>query len=122
LTLEEYSNIGKKRASMLKGDRPAIYELFLKYEKEKKRLFLYDESDAVFHIYSQIVKFGYQGSNIHSFTVDEVQDCSEAMLQLLFLISNNPNGFFFCGDTAQTIEQGMFIITFKLYSIVKQVF
>jgi hypothetical protein len=75
---------------------------------------MYDDADAVFHIYSHIVRAGYHGDRVHSFTVDEVQDCSEAMLQLLFLISNNPDGFFFCGDTAQTIEQGVFLFLLLL--------
>lgn len=110
LSLEHYCKIGKKRASMFRDTRTLIYDLFLKYEKEKKKLFMYDDADAVFHIYSQIQKFGYHGHRVHSFTVDEVQDCSEAMLQLLFTISDNPDGFFFCGDTAQTIEQGTTLV------------
>ena len=50
---------------------------------------------------------GYSGLPIHNVTLDEVQDFTQATLKLFFLVCRQPNGFFFTGDTCQTIARGV---------------
>ena len=108
LSEEDYLNIGSKLSPMFDAnDRKDIYGLFKLYEKEKKALGRIDKLDVVYSIYGNIMREGYNGDAIHMITVDEVQDLTQAELWLFFLICKTPGGFFFAGDTAQTIERGV---------------
>ncbi|KAJ4463101.1 putative lupus brain antigen [Paratrimastix pyriformis] len=107
LSRDQYLAVGAKRSSMEPADRTAIYGLFQRYEQLKKREELYDRADFVFHLYGQLRTGGYKGIPIHSVTVDEVQDWTQAALKVLFQVCRQPDGFFFGGDTCQTIARGV---------------
>lgn len=107
LSQAQYISIGEKKAPNFSGSRKKIYELFILYEQTKKRLHMYDQLDVIQHICRQIMEHGYKGTPLDLITVDEVQDCPEILLQLLLLIGTPSTNFFFCGDTAQTIERGI---------------
>jgi hypothetical protein len=51
-----------------------VYDLFEKYEKEKRALCAFDMCDVVHHIWTQIQARPYSGTPIHSMVVDETQD------------------------------------------------
>jgi hypothetical protein len=109
---------------MFSGDRSEIYAMFQIYQKVCAGMFgkfkrnlgancvlhtelgMYDKIDVVRHIYQHIKQNGYKGKPVHDVYVDEVQDLTQAELKLFFLICKINGGFFFAGDTAQTIERG----------------
>jgi len=120
LTREEYNELGVKMAPNFKktltedlpgdrsGSRDFVFDLYLKYEDEKKELGGYDISDVVFHIWSQIAKLpADQRTVIHSIFVDETQDFTQAELALFVRVANDKNDMFFSGDTCQTITSGV---------------
>jgi ankyrin repeat protein len=120
LTREEYNELGAKMAPNFKktlaedlpGDRSAsrdfVFDLFLKYEEEKKMLGGYDVSDVVFHIWSQLAQQpAEERTLIHSIFVDETQDFTQAELALFVRIAKEKNDLFFSGDTCQTIAYGV---------------
>ena len=120
LTREEYNELGAKMAPNFKktlaedlpGDRSAsrdfVFDLFLKYEEEKKMLGGYDISDVVFHIWSQLAQQpAEERTLIHSIFVDETQDFTQAELALFVRIAKEKNDLFFSGDTCQTIAYGV---------------
>jgi superfamily I DNA/RNA helicase len=120
LTRQEYNDLGAKMAPNFKktlaedlpGDRSAsrdfVFDLFLKYEEEKKMLGGYDISDVVFHIWSQLAQQpAEERTLIHSIFVDETQDFTQAELALFVRIAKEKNDLFFSGDTCQTIASGV---------------
>jgi ankyrin repeat protein len=120
LTRQEYNDLGAKMAPNFKktlaedlpGDRSAsrdfVFDLFLKYEEEKKMLGGYDISDVVFHIWSQLAQQpAEERTLIHSIFVDETQDFTQAELALFVRIAKEKNDLFFSGDTCQTIAYGV---------------
>jgi len=115
LTKEQYKNIGKKRAFTFAAEsgRETIYKIFKRYQQVKKwmctktRRFHFDKMDLVHHIYKSLCRDPYSGVPLHSVYHDEIQDSTQAELALHFMVCSDANGFFFTGDTCQTIARGV---------------
>ncbi|XP_022800232.1 TPR and ankyrin repeat-containing protein 1-like isoform X2 [Stylophora pistillata] len=107
LTLEEYSDLGRKRAPNFSADRDVVYSLFVVYQNTKRSLRMFDEADVVHNIYTRLQKVQVPDWSVHRFYVDETQDFTQAELCLLIRCSRDPNGLFFTGDTAQSIMRGI---------------
>lgn len=61
----------------------------------------------VHNLYTRLMQFGYNGMPFNQVFVDEVQDFTIGEIQLLILLSTDPNSLFVTGDTAQTIARGV---------------
>ena len=107
LSLEEYSDIGRKRAPNFSADREVVYSLFHVYQQTKCSLRMFDEADVVHHVYTRLRNIQVPEWSVHRFYVDETQDFTQAELSLLIRCSRDPNGLFFTGDTAQSIMRGI---------------
>lgn len=107
LSLEEYSDLGRKRAPNFSADREVVYSLFRVYQQLKCSLRMFDEADVVHHVYSRLLQIQVPEWSVHRFYVDETQDFTQAELSLLIRCSRDPNGLFFTGDTAQSIMRGI---------------
>ena len=107
LSLEDYSDLGRKRAPNFSADREVVYTLFRVYQQTKCSLRMFDEADVVHQIYSRLLKIQVPDWSVHRFYVDETQDFTQAELSLLIRCSRDPNGLFFTGDTAQSIMRGI---------------
>ncbi len=123
LTREEYLRLPAKRAPNFsglshgekledlpgdrRGNRDLVYDLFMVYEAEKKKLGAYDIADLVHNLWHRLMSQGYMGIPIHSVFVDETQDFVQAELRLFLHMCVNKNDMFFSGDTCQTIASGV---------------
>ena len=107
LSLEEYSDLGRKRAPNFSADRKLVYSLFVVYQNIKCSLRMFDEADVVYNVYNRLQKVQVPDWSVHRFYVDETQDFTQAELSLLIRCSRDPNGLFFTGDTAQSIMRGI---------------
>lgn len=107
LSLEEYSDLGRKRAPNFSADRELVYALFVVYQNTKCSLRMFDEADVVHNVYTRLQKVQVPDWSVHRFYVDETQDFTQAELSLLIRCSRDPNGLFFTGDTAQSIMRGI---------------
>ncbi|XP_070564892.1 LOW QUALITY PROTEIN: TPR and ankyrin repeat-containing protein 1-like [Ptychodera flava] len=107
LSLEQYEELGRKRAPNFTADRREIYKLFEKYKGTKRQRGLFDESDLVFSVYHRLKKVEFPDWCIHQFYIDETQDFTQAELSLLIRCCSNPNALFLTGDTAQSIMRGV---------------
>ncbi|XP_077978099.1 TPR and ankyrin repeat-containing protein 1-like [Glandiceps talaboti] len=109
LSLEQYQELGKKRAPNFTADRCEIYKLFEKYKRIKSQHGLFDECDLVFNIYNRLKKVQAHAPEwcIHQFYVDETQDFTQAELSLIIRCCSDPNALFLTGDTAQSIMRGV---------------
>ena len=107
LSLEEYSDLGRKRAPNFSADRELVYSLFVVYQNTKSSLRMFDEADVVYNVYTRLQKVQVPDWSVHRFYVDETQDFTQAELSLLIRCSRDPNGLFFTGDTAQSIMRGI---------------
>ncbi|KAJ3374036.1 hypothetical protein GGF31_008252 [Allomyces arbusculus] len=106
LTKEGYIGLAARRASTLSNsDRATIYDGYVWYVRKKRVRHEWDMADVVRHIY---VRGSEVPRDIEYVYVDEAQDLSMAQIALLSLICANPAGFFFAGDTAQTITCSAF--------------
>lgn len=65
----------------------------------------YDYQDIVNHILMEIYNETYTGQQINYLLLDEVQNCTPAMLLVLIKVTQQQICFF--GDTAQTIPEGI---------------
>ena len=118
LDLDSYKQLGAKRSSMDDTEREVVYGLYLRYERLKRRRHAFDEMDFVFNLVSRVRKYGHDpndvdaqgrggGVSLHGIFVDEVQDFTQAEVQLLLEVSDDPNALFLAGDTAQAINRGV---------------
>ncbi|KAL3888629.1 hypothetical protein ACJMK2_000994 [Sinanodonta woodiana] len=107
LSLEEYIEIGRKRAPNFSGERDKMYEYFTCYDHFKKQNRLFDETDLVHDIYKRLQSIKVVPWVIHQIFVDETQDFTQAELYLLIQICQDPNQMFLTGDTAQSIMRGI---------------
>lgn len=107
LSLEEYSDLGRKRAPNFSADREVVYSLFVVYQNTKCSMGMFDEADVVHNVYTRLQKVQVPEWSVHRFYVDETQDFTQAELSLLIRCSRDPNGLFFTGDTAQSIMRGI---------------
>ncbi|CAI5511533.1 unnamed protein product, partial [Closterium sp. Naga37s-1] len=125
VSLQDYVLLARTRTSSLNEEqRTAIYALFLQYERLKRQRGDHDMCD---HHSSSVWQQGWvssaaigtsravgaggkvvAGPPFQYVYVDEVQDLTQAQIAILqFLCSNVATGFFFAGDTAQTIARGV---------------
>ncbi|MDP2437579.1 MAG: hypothetical protein Q8P67_17690, partial [archaeon] len=94
-----------KRNDKRKG---GVYDqMYHRYEDIKRTLGAYDIQDVVHYISDSINSVGYRGVPVHALTVDEVQDFSPATLRLFMRCCQRDDGYFFCGDSCQTIARGI---------------
>lgn len=108
---EKYLKIGKKQAPNFPLKREEVYQLFEKYQELfKHRDFkkeYFDNCDFIQNLHTRLRNIKDIPWSIHRMYVDEVQDFTQAELSLLTMCCSDPNGFFFAGDTAQTIIKGI---------------
>ena len=98
LALDDYQNLGKKRAPNFSAERQPIHKFFKRYEHFKKQHHLFDETDLVHNIYRRLGRLGNRPWVIHEVYVDETQDFTQAELCLLIQICQNPNHMFLTGE------------------------
>eukprot|EP01045_Picozoa_sp_COSAG04_P011050 COSAG04_NODE_699_length_11044_cov_4.121243_3_plen_453_part_00 len=113
LSQEEYTSLPRKLGlfgSDLRSagtSREGVYLIYNDYEEWKRRRGWYDRMDVVHDLYRRVKKVGYRGVPIHSMSIDEVQDFTQAELCLYLEVVQNPNDVFLAGDTCQTIARGV---------------
>jgi ATP-dependent exoDNAse (exonuclease V) beta subunit len=109
LSLEGYTELGRKMSPNFTESRPLIYVLWQQYEKVKRQMEAYDSCDLVAHIYKRVMenKLMPHAAPVHRAYVDEVQDFTSGELLLMCRTVEDPNGLFMTGDTAQTIARGL---------------
>ncbi len=107
LTLQEYSELGKKRAPNFLYDRAEIYSIAQYYQSQLEAEKRFDEIDlcrraivALEHLEDQ-----FQWDLVVS---DEVQDFSDIQLTLLFKLSKKPGALVCAGDPKQIINPSGF--------------
>ena len=81
-----------------------IYSIFCTYQNTKQG---YDLQDLVFYIYTHIKHEGYHGKLMRNVFIDEVQDFTQASIQLIMEVCPYQTGYFLTGDTCQTIARGV---------------
>lgn len=109
LSLQEYQDVGKKKANNFNGNREEVYQLFEQYRRWKRKQRNYvDENEIIRNIFQRLENCGDISTlAFDQIYVDETQDFTEAELYLLIKLSKNPNDMFFTGDTAQSIMRGI---------------
>jgi len=122
LSLDEYLALPRKQSRMDEIQRTVVYDLFLRYEKIKKKGGYYDECDLVYNIAGRIsfidqINCDEMNSGdmnmrlgvlpVDSLFVDEVQDWTQAELFVLAKTCRDSNNLFLAGDTAQSIAVGV---------------
>nr|GAT61403.1 predicted protein [Mycena chlorophos] len=105
LDREGYMAANSQRA-VASDQKSRTYDLFERYLAEKKRRGDLDVADRTRLVLSHFREHGVAGQKIDYLYVDEVQDNLLIDLLLLRSICHNPNGLFWAGDTAQTINAG----------------
>ena len=107
LSYVNLSNV-RRGSGLNSNQREIYYNLYEKYQDLKSfENNDYDIADCVSYIYRSLVRDGYHGSYLEHIYVDEVQDLTESQICLFKFVSNNQCGYFFAGDTAQTIANGV---------------
>ncbi|KAK3088244.1 hypothetical protein FSP39_016548 [Pinctada imbricata] len=109
LSLEEYIKVGRKKAPDFDTeDRKIVYELFKLYERHKRKMNYFDETDVIRFIVQRIHSSSdYEHLLFDQIYVDETQDFTLAELWLLVKFCSNPSQMFLAGDTAQAIMHGV---------------
>jgi hypothetical protein len=108
LTEGQYIALSEQRHSILSvNQRKNIYAEFEKYEKLKGQYSEYDLLDVVHYVYHQLLNHSINLPRLYSLFVDEVQDLTPAQIALFKYVCDNPYGYVFAGDTAQTIAPGV---------------
>jgi ATP-dependent exoDNAse (exonuclease V) beta subunit len=108
LSMDEYQELGRKRAPNFEGNRSAIYGLFEFYQRFLSSKEMFDEADVVFQLNKRLTNYNCNPPwSIHSVYVDETQDFTQAELSLLVRCCRDRNRMFFTGDTAQSIMRGI---------------
>ena len=109
LDRRQYLEMAKSRQSNLsEEERDNIFSLFEAYENRKAAIIGdYDHADFVLHVHNQLIKAPRDFGKLCSVMVDEVQDLTPTQIAILPYVCDNLDGFFFAGDTAQTIAHGV---------------
>ncbi|VFQ92350.1 unnamed protein product [Cuscuta campestris] len=109
LSRDKYISMSDKRISTLnEKKREAIYDIFLDYEKMKKKRGEFDFADLVNDIHLQLNEENWEGDKLDFVYIDEVQDLTMRQILLFkYVCQNVDEGFIFSGDTAQTIAKGV---------------
>ncbi|ONI27451.1 hypothetical protein PRUPE_1G087400 [Prunus persica] len=109
LSRGDYVQRSEGRVSNLsKEKREMIYDIFLVYEKKKKKNVEFDVTDFVNDIHRRLRREKYKGHEMDFVYIDEVQDLTVNQIRLFkHVCSNVEEGFVFSGDTAQAIARGI---------------
>ncbi|CAB4292904.1 unnamed protein product [Prunus armeniaca] len=107
LSRGDYVQRSEGRASNLsKEKREMIYDIFLVYEKKKKKNVEFDVTDFVNDIHRRLRREKYKGHEMDFVYIDEVQDLTVNQIRLFKHVCRNvEEGFVFSGDTAQAIAR-----------------
>jgi hypothetical protein len=115
----EFKRFGSKRCGLDPEQRGTVYQIFERYEKNRKELGLWDDCDRVastlrrMNSFRTTDEFGYREVCYSKIYVDEVQDYTQAEIALFFLLSG-PNDLFLAGDPAQSVVEG---VTFRFEEV-----
>ncbi|XP_050209293.1 uncharacterized protein LOC130015007 [Mercurialis annua] len=109
ISREDYIIYSERRLSFFsEEERGRIYDIFLEYEKKKKRNGEFDMSDLVADLHKRFRDETFEGEKIDFVYIDEVQDLTMRQISLFkYICRNFKEGFVFSGDTAQTIVRGV---------------
>jgi tetratricopeptide (TPR) repeat protein/phosphotransferase system HPr-like phosphotransfer protein len=110
MSLETYVALSENRSSagLNADERRHYYSLFEAYQDLKSReIEDYDIADFVYHVYSHLLSKNPLKLRFQNVYVDEVQDLTMLQVAILRFVCDDWKGFFFAGDTAQTIAQGV---------------
>ncbi|MBI9095372.1 MAG: UvrD-helicase domain-containing protein [Sphaerochaeta sp.] len=107
LSLQEYGNLGKKRAPNFLYDRQEIYSIAEYYQAQLEAEKRFDEIDLCRRAIVALEQLGdqFQWDLVVS---DEVQDFSDIQLTLLFKLSKKPGELVCAGDPKQIINPSGF--------------
>ncbi|NCB01982.1 MAG: hypothetical protein EOM67_07415 [Spirochaetia bacterium] len=107
LSLEEYNELGKKRAPNFLYDRGEIYNIAVYYQQQLEAENRFDEIDLCRKaiVALEQLQEGFQWDLVVS---DEVQDFSDIQLTLLFKLSKKPGELVCLGDPKQIINPSGF--------------
>ena len=107
LSLEEYLYMGEKRAPSFPHDRAELYSLALYYQKKLEEKGLYDEIDLAKRALAERKR--PSAAEVWDLVVcDEIQDMTDAHVELLFDFAANRNKVFFAGDERQSVNPSGF--------------
>jgi hypothetical protein len=99
---DEYLGLGIKQSIFLMEDRPAVYDLFVKYLRHMAENSLYD-ANMVSYAHLQRAEPRYD-----FLVVDEVQDLTNIQLQLILALLRDPRAFILSGDSNQIVHPNFF--------------
>ncbi|KAG9099397.1 hypothetical protein FS749_001369 [Ceratobasidium sp. UAMH 11750] len=101
------SNLSHRKSPLLLHARDRVYALFEAYSKEARARNQIDAADRIRAILTAHDSSPLpEASQVEYIFVDEVQDQLILDIHLLQSLCSNPNGGYWCGDTAQTINVG----------------
>ena len=112
LDKDAYFSLGKKRCRLTMAQRKAVYDVYLKYEKYREELGLWDDCDRVQSLLvglkelEQTDSLSFYQMQYNKIYVDEVQDYTQAEIALFFCLCG-PGGLFLAGDPAQSVVEGV---------------
>ncbi|QRV78447.1 UvrD-helicase domain protein [Ceratobasidium sp. AG-Ba] len=108
LTEDSYLNsLSHKRSPLLMNVRDRVYAIFEAYSKQCRVRNQIDNADRTRAILAAHERHPFpQASQVDYVFVDEVQDQLMLDIHLLQSLCKNPDGGYWCGDTAQTISVG----------------
>ena len=118
LSRQEYLDLPAKMTTVAPEQRAAIYSVFERYMRKAKAQLTYDAADVVRHLRRKIGSIAGQYTRLDRVLLDEVQDQTQAEIELMLHAAADPRGFVIFGDTAQTISRG---VGFR-FADVKQLF
>lgn len=107
LTLNEYLNLGRKRAPNFLYNREEIYTIAEYYQEKLEEEKRYDEIDLCKHAICHLDQSG----NSFSWDLvvcDEAQDFSDIQISLIFRLTRSFNNIVFAGDPKQIINPSGF--------------
>jgi hypothetical protein len=102
LAREDYAELGVRRSIFSSEERPAVYDLFLKYLDFLRQEGLYDLNIAA-HDALPLCKPAYD-----YVVVDEVQDLTNVQLYSILKSLRSPDRFVLCGDANQIVHPNFF--------------
>ena len=107
LSLQEYTELGKKRAPNFLYDRQEIYSIAEYYQSQLELEKRFDEIDLCRRAIVALEKFGGQ-FQWDLVVCDEVQDFSDIQLSLIHKLSKMPGELVYAGDPKQIINPSGF--------------
>lgn len=124
LTLSEYldeKSFGKDRCRLPRELRRKAYQIYEQYEANLRSKGLWDDSDRVMDVLSRCelkllqplsgcvpIEVAHQDCDYDKVYVDEIQDCTQAEICLLFIEAGlDVQSLFLVGDPAQAVVEGV---------------